>query len=385
MAFADFCQTFSSFCWVHLVDGWTRAVSEPFIVGGGDHLGRAVCHMTVSKPTSAIVTIQLPDKRAYDDQYTEERYGGCRLELIRLSPSEAHIVSTEPMRQRDISTELLDLEAGEYMLLVWASFPEDVARRCVASVYASEAVILTKPSQAPAGALTPATVHTALSNAHLELARRIGTLMDVGADSGVAVLSAKHPGGNILLIDNERGRPNHVAHVKLSLQLDNLALLPPDSHRPPSKIMVDVPYGQVRMIRLKPLNVGAGYKLGQSLAFSLSRDSSGAGAMDEFKVEAKQKGKKSDFGYVGASNIAQYFHQYEGGIAMVFENGEADQQLELELSFNLDNLKFVPARRGRVVKVTIGPGESDFILLVKVDRHAGYSFGYGSRALARSV
>ena len=384
MAFTDLTQTFCGVCWLHLVDGWSTTLSEPFILPGADNMGRPILQVTVSEATRAIVTLHLPDKRTKEDKYSGEAYGGCRLEVIRLGHAAAaaatrHVASTVPVRQRDVSTAPLDLEPGEYLVICWATFPQGVHRQCVASVYSSAAVTLQPPSAAIS---KPEIVHELLANAHMELVRREGQPVPVSAEvaaAGVTVTSLRHHGGCLLLVDHSCGSPAKICVATVDVQMTNGAFLPPDAGMRPGRLRATVHAGETRLVRAQPDRVGEGWSYGYGVVVQLTRDWESAATLPALHAEAKHEGKHYDYGASGGPRIEQWLHQFESGVAMAFENNEVGKVLELQLDFQLGNLRLEPPRgQAALAELRLAPGSRELLVMRKIDAASGFSFGYSS-------
>ena len=116
MSFADFTATFDSLAYLLLLPNATPSLSHPFHLSGTSATAHALTRLAVhSSSATAVLTVHLPDKRQYSDEYAAEAYGAVRLEVLQIAPRVRHVLSTRPQSGRDVSTTPIELEAGEYL------------------------------------------------------------------------------------------------------------------------------------------------------------------------------------------------------------------------------------------------------------------------------
>ena len=84
-----------------------------------------------------------------------------------------------------------------------------------------------------------------------------------------------------------------------------------------------------------------------------------------------------DYAKMGAKLITVRSHQFESGVALLYQNGERSWALEETLTLDVTNLERLGGGRERVVEVAVPPGGEELLVFKRIT-HAGFSFGYRS-------
>ena len=105
--------------------------------------------------------------------------------------------------------------------------------------------------------------------------------------------------------------------------------------------------------------------------------------MDALRADAAAAKVSRDYGGQGAPNITLKVHQFESGVAMLYENNERSKRLKETLRLEMTNLELVNGS-GSVVDVDVRPG-GEQLVVVRTSGPGGFSFGYRTSSRVMTV